>query len=446
MSKRLQSFLNLFLIFILWLTIFATSAATAVAQEQPEICTEPFLPVSTPLTDLGAAEYVRMDGQVTGFSGGLYPDGRNSRPPDHEAAGLATAQNIVPLDENGQPDRQNGKIGMISVGMSNTSSEFNTFIDLIHRNPEVNNQVVAVNGAQGGRVANHWSADETDVWDNLAGALNHRKLSPAQVQVAWIKLTLTRPGEFPDKAEELQGHLEIIVQKLKQRFPNLQIIYLSSRTRSYTYNRGLSPEPVAFETGFAVKWLIEKQINGDPALNFDPEKGEVQAPFLSWGPYLWIDGENERSDGRVWLAEDMTRDCTHPSPSGNQKVAGMLLEFFLTDSTTAWFRASYTPEDLPVNVAEPTETSTATTTAPAPTATSTATSEPAATATMMPTPTATAVAEVAAAVAPAPTSTPAPETAVEPPTAAATWLWPVITVLALLIGTAVGWFWRGRQE
>nr|NIW44804.1 hypothetical protein [Gammaproteobacteria bacterium] len=95
---------------------------------------------------------------------------------------------------------------------------------------------------------------------------------------------------------------------------------------------------MAFETGFAVKWLIEQQINGDPELNFNPDNGDVLAPYLTWGPYLWIDGQNPREDGRVWLQEDLRGDCTHPSESGANKVADMMLEFFLTDPTThSWF-------------------------------------------------------------------------------------------------------------
>lgn len=121
---------------------------TAVSAQQ-ETCTEPFLPVATPLTDLGAAEYVRMDGQVTGFTGGLYPDGRNNRPPAHETAGQAIAATILPLNEAGDVDG-NGRIVLISVGMSNTSSEFNSFKEKIHLNPNVNPLVKAVNGAQGG--------------------------------------------------------------------------------------------------------------------------------------------------------------------------------------------------------------------------------------------------------------------------------------------------------
>jgi hypothetical protein len=84
--------------------------------------------------------------------------------------------------------------------------------------------------------------------------------------------------------------------------------------------------------------LIEAQINGDPELNYNPALGPVVAPYLSWGPYLWIDGTNPRSDGMVWTQDDLGNDCVHPSASGNAKVAAQLLAFFKSDSTTqSWF-------------------------------------------------------------------------------------------------------------
>lgn len=328
-----------------------------------ELCGGPFLPVSQPLTELGAAEYVRLvdtvtgtSGGPTGFSGGLYPNGQNERPAAHEAAGVALAQQIVPRDGAGQP-AADGQIVFVSIGMSNTSSEFGTLQSLIHRDTAVNPRLLLVNGAQGGRVADRWADPNGDPWPELELRLQRAGVTPAQVQVAWIKLTLVRGGDFPDKAQALQGYLQEIVHILHERYPNLHLVYLSSRTRSFTYWRGLSPEPLAFETGFAVKWLIEQQLAGDPALNFDPEQGAVTAPYLSWGPYLWIDGENVRADGRIWTQADMTQDCTHPSASGNQQVAEMLYEFFTTDNTAvSWFLAGNEAATLPATPVAPTMT------------------------------------------------------------------------------------------
>ena len=87
--------------------------------------------------------------------------------------------------------------------------------------------------------------------------------------------------------------------------------------------------------------MIEKQINGDIELNFDPLRGDVKAPYLAWGPYLWADGTNPRSDGLVWTVEDLTEDCTHPADSGKDKVARQLLAFLKSDpAAQGWFLAN----------------------------------------------------------------------------------------------------------
>jgi len=42
----------------------------------------------------------------------------------------------------------------------------------------------------------------------------------------------------------------------------------------------------------------------------------------------------------VWKCDDVRSDGTHPSPSGQAKVGGLLLRFFKTSSTArGWFRA-----------------------------------------------------------------------------------------------------------
>ena len=123
---------QLMLVIAVLVLLVAGTLRVAGAQSQPEeLCQGEFLPVAPPLTELGNDEYVRMEGGPTGFTGGLYPDGANERPPDHEAAGLAASARIQPLNEAGQPDPA-GKIVLMSVGMSNTTSEFGAFSNLVH--------------------------------------------------------------------------------------------------------------------------------------------------------------------------------------------------------------------------------------------------------------------------------------------------------------------------
>lgn len=316
-----------------------------IVNAQSGICQADFQSVAIPLTELGNNEYIRMDGQHTGFTGGLYPNGSNQRPAAHEAAGLAQAALIQPLNTSGAVDRNNGKIVFVSIGMSNTNYEFQTFIENAASDPQINPELSFVNGALPGQTSDRWVDPSAPPWQALADTLTLYHFSPQQVQVVWIKETQTQGGDFPDKAQALQADLQAIVHNLHSAYPNVRIVYFSSRIYSYTYFQGLSPEPNAFETGFAVKWLIEQQIDGDPNLNFDASKGVVNAPYLTWGPYLWANGQIPRSDGLVWLPEDLTNDCTHPAASGRSKVANMLMEFLKNDTTSkSWFLKS-TPED-----------------------------------------------------------------------------------------------------
>jgi hypothetical protein len=337
MKSPLRQTLPLILAAGLFFTLLLTPHPAAAAPALQETCEMPFEPVSAPLDDLAGLEYIRMDGTPTGAFGGLYPNGSNTRPAGHEAAGLRISRQVVPRDVSGNIDALNGAIVMVSVGMSNTAMEFMTFRDAAQADPQVNPSLVLINGAQPGQTSEAWVDPEAPPWVELNNRLQHAGLSKEQVQVAWLKQTQTGHGPFPDKPRSLQEELKAIVHNLKTHYPNLQLVYLSSRTRSYTSYIGLSPEPSAFETGFAVKWLVQAQIEGDPELNYDAAAGPVVAPYLAWGPYLWADGLNPRSDGLTWRPEDMVRDCTHPSDQGREVIAGLLMDFFKTDTTTTWF-------------------------------------------------------------------------------------------------------------
>ncbi|HZE57678.1 MAG TPA: PKD domain-containing protein [Chthoniobacterales bacterium] len=295
---------------------------------------------NVPLPDLGPGTY-------RGYLGGLYPNGSNQRPPAHDAAGRAIANQIQPLNAAGQPDATNGKIVFISVGMSNTTQEFaskgsTAFKPRADLDPGKNPQLVIVDGAQGGQDATMWLDPNAATWATVDQRLVAAGVTTSQVQVAWVKQALASPrnyGAFPAHAQALQADLETIVRNLKTRYPNIRIAYLSSRTRAYTNDAStLNPEPFAYESGFSVQWTIADQINGLGNLNFDASKGTVVAPYLAWGPYLWTDGTNPRSDGFTWLCPDVVNDFTHPSNSGVTKVADQLLALFKTDPTaTPWF-------------------------------------------------------------------------------------------------------------
>src|SRR5262249_39945685 len=199
----------------------------------------------TPLPELGYLLY-------QGYSGGLYPNGGNNPPPSHLAAGLDIAVNqIKPLDALGQTNSGSGKIVLLSIGMSNATQEWatkgtNTFQDLANHDPAKNPQLAVIDGALGGQAASDWTNQFSTNWTTTAiSRLTNAGLSPAQVQVIWMKDALRQPataGVFPAHAQLLRDDFEIMARNAIFWFTNLKILYMSTRTRAYTADpSGLNP-------------------------------------------------------------------------------------------------------------------------------------------------------------------------------------------------------------
>ncbi len=285
-----------------------------------------------------------------GFPGGLYSGGKNTRPDAHEAAGRALAATICPLDGHGKPSDQ-GKIVLLGIGFSNTVQAFDGLMKVAARDEELNPKLLLVNGAVGGMSAEMIQDAEkgrgAQYWATVDERLKATGVTREQVQVVWIKETNPGPhsGTFPGYVKALESQLGNIVRIVSERFPNVRLAYFSSRTYggwAKPRPNGTPPgnsEPFSYESGFAVKWLIERQVDGDPALNFDPAKGPVRAPWLSWSAYLWANGTAPRADGVRFSIDDFREnDRMHESPAGQLKVGGLLLQFFKTDATTRpWF-------------------------------------------------------------------------------------------------------------
>jgi hypothetical protein len=282
----------------------------------------------TPLTDLTQGTYL-------GQQGGLYPGGTNARPTAHEAAGLARARAIQPLDANGNPS-PNGRYALLSLGMSNTTMEFATFKALADVDPARDPHLAIVDGAQGGQTAAIWALPTSACWTTMDARLAAAGVSAKQVAVMWIKQADANPTSgWPTHAQTLKTELATILKLLVARFPNLRMVYLSNRIYAGYATTSLNPEPYAYEGAFSVRWLIEDQLNNVPGMGLDA------VPWLAWGPYLWADGLRPRSDGLTWACSEFsTTDGTHPAATGQRKVADLLLAFLKTDTTArAWYLA-----------------------------------------------------------------------------------------------------------
>lgn len=295
----------------------------------------------TPLSDYAANE------DYHGEEGGLYGNGVNELPPSHPhwQRAYQSTLGVLPRSPAGFPDRDYGKIGMISIGMSNARYEFDKFMDAA--SSIKSSQLVLVNGAQPGKVASVWANPDPndDPWQYLASAIQQAGLTPAQVQVVWLKQANAAPqpgvDDFPVYARTLRDDMATIVKRVKGLYPNVALVYFSSRIYAGYTQAPLSPEPFAYEGAFSVRWLILDQIAGGGISGVT----YTNAPVLLWGPYLWADGIRPRSDGLVWNCEDVVDDGVHPSESGKQKVAAMLVDFFTGDPLArVWFSGGTLPE------------------------------------------------------------------------------------------------------
>lgn len=289
-----------------------------------------------PLTEMSAKD------RYKGEDGGLYGDGRNAPPEGHRKAAEKALGKIVPLDADGKA-AEGGRIVFASISMSNATQVFSVFKRLADADPAKSRVVTIVDCAQGGQAMAEWADANAKAWGEAERRLTAAKVTPAQVQVAWIKLANKTPkGDLAQHGKKLQRDTLAVLQNAKARFPNLRIVYLSSRTYAGYATTALNPEPYAYESAYVVRWLIQDQSKESAALNYDAERGPVKAPLLLWGPYLWADGQTPRkADGLVWKRDDFAKDGTHPSTGGRDKAARVMLEFFKTEPLARpWFTAA----------------------------------------------------------------------------------------------------------
>ena len=277
-----------------------------------------------PLCDMAASDSYK------GEDGGLYGKGQNTPPEPLREAAMTELAKIQPLDGEGAPSK-NGRIAFVSISMSNATQEFSYFKRIADADPGKSPSVTIIDCAQGGQAMAEWVDPTGGPWQEADRRIANAGISPKQVEVAWIKLANKGPrGDLQEHGRKLQSDTRAVIQNARARFPNLRIVYLSSRIYGGYATSALNPEPYAYEGAFVARWLI-----------LDQMKGAMKSPLLLWGPYLWADGTTPRkSDGLVWKREDLGPDGTHPSMSGRAKVADMLLSFFKSDPMAkGWFAA-----------------------------------------------------------------------------------------------------------
>ena len=272
-----------------------------------------------PLSDMSAED------TYEGEDGGLYGGGNNTPPAALVESATAALRQIKPIA---------GRIVLVSISMSNATMAFATFKRMADADARKSDKLTIIDCAQGGQAMAEWGDPEGAPWLEAMRRIERAGVTPAQVQVAWIKLANKNPGgSMKDHLGKLEADTTAVLHNAKSRFPNLRIAYLGSRIWAGNAKGGLNPEPYAYESAFGVRHLIQRQLKGEPALA--PDK----APLLLWGPYLWAAGtDGRKSDALKWEPRNFAGDGVHPSVTGREKVARQLLEFYAGNALAkSWF-------------------------------------------------------------------------------------------------------------
>ena len=293
---------------------------------------------AVPLPELGMGFYLDQQG-------GLYPGGLNVPPPAY----------LAQLEAEDCHDPATGKAIIPVIGMSmaqNALKGWQTFLN----NPEVSDNLVVIDGTLGSDQQRFTNPDYFG-WGIGLNRLNAAGYTAAQVKCVIYHNSWSGPsGEFVPYAEMVRDSFAVTMAIIKQKYPNVAVIYLNSR------HYGLSPsskqpEPYAYWEGWAVKWLIESRINCVSDCG----------ALLAWNAYQWVPGWADHP-------EYYAADGLHLVGAG-QVASGQIWHNYLSSTT---FTAPWYLDGAP----PPTST-------PGPTAVPTSTPTPTG-ATMTPTPTNTA--------------------------------------------------------
>lgn len=101
------------------------------------------------------------------------------------------------------------------------------FKQLADKDPDKSPLITVVDCAQGGQTMARWADAKANPWSVAEQRLTQAGVTPAQVQVAWIKIANAGPmGELeqPEPAHRLLG--EPHLRRLRQRWPESRAVRL----------------------------------------------------------------------------------------------------------------------------------------------------------------------------------------------------------------------------
>jgi hypothetical protein len=287
-----------------------------------------------PLIDLGT-------GTFGDSVGGLYPDGENAPAGIYADDLYSTSQQIVPLDTFGNPSNSaKAKITFLSMGGSTGGHNMKNLQAKTYGNSLCNKLVQVINGntGTGDGSLNNIMDPNHKYWAHVSQTLKGTKSSYRQVQLLYLETDDTAKFiSWPQRPTLVKNDLEACMRIMKIKFPNLKIIYVLGRTKTFGNNATWNKEPSPYYFGWGCKWAIQDQIKGVPGTEY---KGDsAVAPMISWGFYQWADSLPRQTDGFSWQVSE-TADGLHANTAGQDSLTYRFQNFLLTDKNSKlWYAA-----------------------------------------------------------------------------------------------------------
>ncbi|MBS1731368.1 MAG: hypothetical protein JSS67_11445 [Bacteroidetes bacterium] len=277
-----------------------------------------------------------------GYHGGFYPN-RGRVPSGQYATDLDSINGtIFGLDTAGNRVNKAGQIVIGGVGACLSGAPVNG-LRRRKNNPNTIQNINYVNFEFGGASFEHLADPNSTYWQHVDEKMSSQNTTYKQVQMLWIctddSSSIT---DWPTRPLIAKESIKAAARTLKIKFPNLKILYMIGRPYTWDMSDTLgkisnvrSRNPAPYHQGWAEKWAIEDQINGDPGVAY---KGpNAVAPIMTWASYQWTQGKKPNADGFAWYPSD-TRDGLHPTDAGKDKLAQFLWNFLYNDPyTTKWF-------------------------------------------------------------------------------------------------------------
>lgn len=276
-----------------------------------------------PLNDLGKRTFM-------GYVGGLFPGGTNNPSGQYATDLLKASRNILPIDSFGNPFKH-GRVVFISLGGSTCGHNMIQLKKQTVDDPETNQKLALLNCSNGyGEASLNSMMNPNDpYWDHVSQIIHGAYSSYRQVQVIYLETDdSSRYVNWPGRPNLVKSELQTALRVFKAKFPNLKIVYVLGRTRTFGNQALWNREPSPYYFGWACKWAIEDQINGVPGTEYKGPK--TVSPMLTWGWYEWADSLPRKTDGFYWR-ESETKDGLHATPVGQDTLATRFQNFLLTD-------------------------------------------------------------------------------------------------------------------